>query len=172
MHRMRGAAGAVAIVTLLAACAGVGTGAGSSASPAGTGAAPSGSAPASGEAATADHRVDIGTLGGDPASFQGQEVKVLARIDKILVDGVAFLTSPSASEEGQLAVIVRPDAQVDKDIQEGRTVWVEGTVVGFTADELESAGVDVSPDQLGDFQGEFVIVADRIGDPLASTDGS
>ena len=95
---------------------------------------------------------------------------MLARVDQVLVDGVAFLTSPSASDEGQIAVVVRPDAQIDKEIVEGTVMWVEGTVVGLTEQELSDAGLDVTLDQLGDFDGEFAVVADSITDPLATND--
>lgn len=180
MLRMRRAAGILSfVVVLLAACAAPGTGAGGSESqPAGSGdvntsssAAPSGSAPAMAEEGSVG-RVDIGVLAADPSAFEGQEIRVLARVDHVLVDGVAFLTSPSATDEGQLAVVIRPDAQVDKEIAEGGVVWVEGSVVGFSQEDLDGAGVDVSLDELGDFSGEFAIVADAIGDPLASDTAS
>lgn len=178
MNRMQRAAGIVALGALLAACAAPGTGGGATepSGTSGTGAAdaasmnPSTSPAASATAENGAVRVDIGALSDDPSSFTGQQVKVLARVDQVLVDGVAFLTSPSASEEGQIAVIIRPDAQVDKDVVEGSVVWVEGTVVGLTDQELADAGLDFSLDQLGDFDGEYAIVADSIGDPLASND--
>ena len=176
MNRMRRAAGIVTLTALLAACAAPGTGGGAT-EPAGTGAtdaasmnpssSPASTGSADGDTAT---RVDIGALSGDPSSFSGQSIKVLARVDQVLVDGVAFLTSPSASDEGQLAVLVRPDAQVDKEIHEGTVVWVHGTAAGLTEQELSDAGLDVTLDQLGDFDGEFAIVADSISDPLAAND--
>ena len=181
MNRMQRAAGIITLTALLAACAAPGTGGGAT-EPAGSSAAGIGEAassnPSMSPAASANAeagsatRVDIGALSDDPSSFNGQQIKVLARIDQVLVDGVAFLTSPSASDEGQIAVLVRPDAQVDKDIVEGGVVWVEGTVIGLTDQELSDAGLDFSLDQLGDFNGDFAIVADAIGDPLASATGS
>ena len=152
----------------LAACARTGTGGGgtSSALPESSGAA-SPSMPAASDEATAAQRVDIGALAADPESFEGQSLTVLARVDKVLVDGTAFLTSPSASEEGQFAVVIKPEATVDKDIVEGSVVWVDGTLVGFTAQSLSDAGLDVTPEQLSGFGGEWVLVADAIRDPLA-----
>ena len=176
MNRMRRAAGIITLTALLAACAAPGTGGGpsepASTVPADAGSMTQSSSPgASGPSETgASTRVDIGALSEDPSSFSGQSIKVLARVDQVLVDGVAFLTSPSASDEGQLAVLIRPDAQVDKDTVEGNVVWVEGTVVGLNEQELADAGLDVTLDQLGEFDGEFAIVADAIGDPLASND--
>jgi hypothetical protein len=35
---------------------------------------------------------------------------------------------------------------------------------------LSDAGLDISLDELGDFDGQFAIVADAISDPLASND--
>ena len=176
MNRMRRAAGIITLTALLAACAAPGTGGGAT-EPAGTGAAdatsmnPSSSPASSGTADSGTAtRVDIGALSDDPSSFSGQPIKVLARVDQVLVDGVAFLTSPSASDEGQIAVLVRPDAQIDKEIVEGTVVWVEGTVVGLTEQELSDAGLDVTLDQLGDFDGEFAVVADSITDPLSTND--
>lgn len=179
MNRMRRAAGIITLTALLAACAAPGTGGGAS-EPSGTSAAggadtssanPSMSAAASGTAENGSvTRVDIGALSADPGSFSGTQIKVLARVDQVLVDGVAFLTSPSASEDGQIAVIIRPDAQVNKDVVEGSVVWVEGTVIGLTDEELTDAGLDVTLDQLGGFDGEFAVVADAISDPLASND--
>lgn len=182
MHRMHRAAGVLALVVALAACAAPGTGAGptdetKASGPAGSSAASEASAAASGSAPAAadtgaDDRVDMGALAADPGAVTGEQVTVLARVDRVVVDGVAFLTSPSGTEEDQLAVIVRPEAQLDKDIAEGRVVLVDGTVVGFTAEELQSAGVDIGVDELGDFDGEFAIVADAIRDPLAGDDAS
>ena len=175
MNRMRRAAGILALTALLAACAAPGTGGGATASGIGTDGMtstnPSVSPAASG--GTIDDtttRVDIGVLSDDPSAFSGEPIKVLARVDQVLVEGLVFLTSPSASDEGQIPVLVRPDAQVDKEIAEAGVVWVEGTVVGLTDQELADAGLDVSLDQLGEFDGEFAIVADAISDPLATND--
>ena len=174
MHRMTRVATASALVLLLAACSGTGLGTGSNETapsvPAGSmSAEPSNAAMPSasaGDESAAGQRVDMTALAADPGSYAGQEITVLARVDSILVDGTAFLTSPSGSDEDQIAVVIRPDAQLDKEIVEGGVVWVDGTVVGFTADDLSSAGVDLSPDDLGGFSGEFVLVADAIRDPL------
>jgi hypothetical protein len=175
MNRMRRAAGILALTALLAACAAPGTGGGATTSGSGANVVPStnpstSAAASAGAEAGAMTRVDIGALSDDPSAFSGEQVKVLARVDQVLVDGVAFLTSPSASEEDQIAVLVRPDAQIDKEIVEGSVVWVEGTVVGLTDQELADAGVNLSLDELGDFDGEFAIVADAIRDPLATND--
>jgi hypothetical protein len=175
MNRMRRAAGILALTALLAACAAPGTGGGATTSGSGANVVPStnpsmSAAASAGAEAGAMTRVDIGALSDDPSAFSGEQVKVLARVDQVLVDGVAFLTSPSASEEGQIPVLVRPDAQIDKEIVEGSVVWVEGTVVGLTDQELSDAGLDISLDELGDFDGQFAIVADAISDPLASND--
>jgi hypothetical protein len=177
MHRITRAALVPALILILAACAGPRTGAGGSAGSSGLPDASGSSQPASslGSSPSASGsetggRVDIGVLTADPGSYEGQDVRVLARVDEVLVDGTAFLTSPSASDEGQIAVVLRPDAQVDKQPVAGSVVWVDGTVMGFTADDLQAAGVDVTPDQLSGFSGEWVIVASAIGDPLGSQD--
>lgn len=160
---------------LVAACSGPGTGAGGSdggSVPSGSdgAASPPASAPASAEAsASADgpQRVDIGVLAADPGAFAGQEITVLARVDEALVDGAIFLTSPSGTAEDQLAVVVRPDAQIDKEPAPGTVLWVDGAVFGVSPEDLSEAGVDVSADDLGGFEGEHVVVADALRDPLA-----
>ena len=76
----------------LAACARTGTGGGgtssSSALPESSGSATASMPAASGEA-TANERIDIGALAANPDSYEGQDVTVLARVDKVLVDGSA-----------------------------------------------------------------------------------
>jgi hypothetical protein len=175
MQRMTRVAAVPALVLLLAACAGPGTGAGGSTSAAaqpsgssspGTG-APASMPAASGEA-SATPRIDIGSLTADPGAYEGQSITVLARVDEVVVDGQAFLTSPNATADGQIAVIIKPGAQVDKEPTARGVVWVDGTVVGSTAEDLQAAGVDLSADELGGYSGAFVIVADAIRDPLAS----
>lgn len=176
MHRMHRAPGLLGIVILLAACAAPGSGGEPTEREAATSpatsdpmsgeAAPSGSASAEAET-TGDRRIDMAALAADPSAAVAREITVLARVDQVVVDGLAFLTSPSASDDGQIAVIVRPDGQVDKEIAEGRMVFVDGTVVGFTAEELETAGVGIGTEELGEFGGEFAIVADAVRDPLA-----
>jgi hypothetical protein len=178
MQRMTRVAGVPALVLLLAACAGPGTGAGGSTSAsqapgsmtpgASVGASGMASMPAASGEAAAGGRVDIGALTADPSTYEGQTVTVLARVDEVVLEDRAFLTSPSASEDGQIAVVIKPDAQVDKAPTAGSVVWVDGTVVGFTAEDLQAAGIDLSPEELGGFNGEFVLVANAIRDPLAS----
>ena len=45
---------------------------------------------------------------------------------------------------------------------------MDGTLVGFTADKLADAGIDLTPDQLAGFHGEWVLIANAIRDPLSS----
>jgi hypothetical protein len=109
----------------------------------------------------------MSALAADPGTFVGQDVTVLARVDEVVIDGGAFLTSPSGTADGQIAVIVAPDATIDKEISSGGVVWVDGTVVGFTPDDLAAAGVELSADDLGGYDGAFAIIANAIRDPLA-----
>jgi hypothetical protein len=169
MQRTRRVAAIPALVILLAACAGPGTGAGGTGGATGSpGASPTMASPGA-SGATSSGRVDIGALAADPDSFEGQPLTVLARVDSVLIDGTAFLTSPSGSDEGQFAVIIKPGATVDKEPTEGAVVWVDGTLVGLTAEHLADAGVDVTPEQLSGFDGEWVLLADAIRDPLGSS---
>lgn len=169
MHRMTRVATLMALVLLLAACTGSGVGLGGS--PAPSTAASSGDASAM-PSATADagedspDRVDMSTLAADPGSYLGQEIRVLARIDEVVSDGGAFLTSPSGTADGQLAVIIMPDATVGAEIAQRDVVWVEGTVVGVSAEDLHDAGVDLTPADLGGYTGEYAIIASDISDPF------
>ncbi len=156
-----------ALVLALAACAAPGTGGGLSNETelAGSASAPASAAPSIASTVSVQ-RVDIGALAGDPAMLEGERVAVLARVDEVLVDGLAFFTSPSASEEAQIPVVIGPEAQADKEIAVGSVVWLEGSVIGLTTDELAAAGVDISPDDLGGLEGDFVFLADTVADPL------
>jgi hypothetical protein len=187
MHRMHRAIAVLpALVLALAACSAPGSGAGGDddqttepmgSMPAATESAPASSAMASGseapmpsgEAGTAN-RVDMVALAEDPSSYADQSVTVLARIDEVVVDDEAFVTSPSGTDEDQLLVVLGDDARVDKDLDDGNVVWVDGTVVAI--DDLESAGAELSGDdpQLADFDGDYAIVADGIRDPLGDED--
>src|SRR5574338_101649 len=137
MVRMRRALGILPVIALLLAACARGTGAGAtdtSTEPSGSSAnQPSTSAsaaPSASEAATTG-RIDIGALVGDAASYQGQEITVLGRVDSVLADGKAFTTSPNG-------------------------------------DDIAAAGAAIGVDQLADYQGDYVIVASDIADPLNS----
>jgi hypothetical protein len=184
MHRMHRALGILPVLTLaVAACAAPQTGGGGASIAPDASAAPAASttASASADAETdasdgasaspgaetgATERIDIGVLTGDPGAVSGTELRVLARVDEVIADGDAFFTSPSGTEEGRLLVVLAADARVDKQIAEGSVVWVEGTVVGGTEDELESAGAAMT-ELPSDYEGDYVLVASALADPLA-----
>lgn len=183
MQRMHRALGILPVLTLaVAACAAPQTGAGdassgpessaaaspSTSSPSGTsGTDASGGASASPapEAGSAE-RIDIGVLAGDPGAVAGSELRVLARVDEVLSDGQAFYTSPSGTDEGRLLVVLADDARVDKEMAQGAVLWVDGTVVGGTGEELESAGA-ATTELPSDYEGDHVLVASVLADPLA-----
>jgi hypothetical protein len=173
MVRMRRALGILPVIALLLAACARGTGAGAtdtSTEPSGSSAnQPSTSAsaaPSASEAVTTG-RIDIGALVGEAASYQGQEVTVLGRVDSVLADGKAFTTSPNG-DDNNILVIVGDNATVEKDIAEKAVVFITGTVVPFTGDDLAAAGAAIGVDQLADYQGDYVIVASDISDPLNS----
>lgn len=164
MNHIRRSFGVLPVIALvLAACAAPGTGGGDSQSP-----IPSASVADDGS--TDDiARVDIGDLYADPAPYAGETVRILGRVDSLLVEDAAFLTSPSGEQDG-LLVVVSEDASVDKTPAERSVLWITGTVVPMTADDLATAGALVSVDDpaLADVTAEYVIVASELGDPLAS----
>lgn len=168
MNRMRRTLGILPVAALvLAACAAPGSGTGdSSTDPAASPAAPGASSSAA--ASGVPGRVDIGDLYADPGAFAGEELTVLGRVDAIAVDGGAFLTSPSGEEDG-LLVVLAEDATVDKEIAERAVLWITGSVVPFTAEDLAAAGATVAADDAGlaGHAGGYVLVASEIGDPLA-----
>jgi hypothetical protein len=183
MHRMHRALGILPVLTLaLAACAAPQTGGGDASSApdastalASTAASASavagtdashGASPSPGAGTGAAERIDIGVLAGDPGAVSGTEVRVLARVDEVVAEGDAFYTSPSGTEEGRLLVILAEDARVDKEIAEGSVVWVDGTVIGGTEDELGSAGAALTELPSG-YEGDYVLLASALADPLA-----
>lgn len=164
MNHIRRTFGVLPVVALvLAACAAPGTGGGDTQSP-----IPSASVTDDGTTDGVD-RINIGDVYADPASFAGQTVRILGRVDSLLVEDAAFLTSPSGEEDG-LLVVVSQDASVDKAPAERGVVWITGTVVPMTADDLATAGALVSADDpaVADVTGEYAIVASELGDPFAS----
>lgn len=169
MVRMRRALGILPLTALLLAACARGTGAGASNEPmtpsGSTPAMPTASASASEPASTG--RIDIGELVGDPASFEGQDITILGRVDTVLADGRAFTTSASG-DDNNILVVVADGATVDKDIAEKAVVFVTGTVVPFTGDDLAAVGATIGADQLSAYQGDYAIVATEIGDPLNS----
>jgi len=150
------------VALLLAACAAPGSGGGDTASP-------SSSAPASDDGADAVARVDIGDLYADPAAFEGQQVRILGRVDSVLVDDAAFLTSPNGEADG-LLVVAAQDATIDKSPAERSVLWITGTVVPLTTDALATAGAVVAADDaaLADVASDYAIVATELSDPLAA----
>jgi hypothetical protein len=166
MNRMRRAIGILPpLVLVLAACAAPGSGGGDHSSDmASTSAAASASTAPSGAAG----RVDIGDLYADPAAFAGQEVTILGRVDGLVGDGGAFLTSPSGEDEG-LLVVPADDATVEKEAAQNRVLWITGIVVPFDSEALAAAGTSVGADDpaLAEYAGDYAIVATELGDPLA-----
>lgn len=173
MARMHRALGILPITALLLAACARGTGAGASdpsLAPLPSSITASSSAP--GAAASAGEtagtgRIDIGALVGDAASYEGQDVTILGRVDSVLADGQAFTTSANG-DDNSILVIVGDDATVQKDITEKAVVFITGNVVPFTGEDLAAAGAAVGADQLSDYQGDYAIVATEIADPLSS----
>jgi hypothetical protein len=166
MNRMRRAIGILPpLVLVLAACAAPGTGGGDDSSDmATTSAAASASTASSG----ATGRVDIGDLYADPAAFAGQEVTILGRVDGLVGDRGAFLTSPSGEDEG-LLVVPADDATVEKEAAQNRVLWITGIVVPFDSEALAAAWTSVGVDDpaLAEYTGDYAVVATELGDPLA-----
>ena len=65
--------------------------------------------------------------------------------------------------EGQLLVVLTPDATIEKTVQANRVVNVTGSLVPFTAEDLEAAGAGLSldDDALAEFEGDIVLVGIR-----------
>lgn len=169
MPRMRRALGILPLTALLLAACARGTGAGAddgSAASGSTAAAASATAAASTGATATVGRTDIGEVVGDPAAYEGQEITILGRVDAVLADGQAFTTSPSG-DENDILVVVAAGANVEKDISERAVVFVTGTVVPFTGDDLAAIGATLGVDELADYQGDYAIVATAVRDPLS-----
>jgi hypothetical protein len=185
MNRMRRALGIVPVVALvLAACAGQGTGSGATeddaAMPSGSHAMASSTGPAASEAATTpaasadesaaaagDDRVAIDDVLADPAAFEDQEITISENVDEVFLDGAAFLFS-GTEVEGQLLVVATPETTVNEQPEANRVITVTGTLVPFTAEDLEAAGAAIAIDDaaLGDFSGNAALVAAETNNPL------
>ncbi|MDQ4035166.1 MAG: hypothetical protein M3153_04475 [Chloroflexota bacterium] len=180
MRRVVGLVAALALTT--AACAAPGS-SGSVADPAtDPGMAPghdmAGSmAPSAGEAtsspaassgeASDDGRVSIDDVLTDPAAFEGHEVTLSENVDQVFVEDVAFLFS-GIEVEGQILVVLTPGATIEKGVQADRVLSVTGSLVPFTAEDLEAAGAGLSldDDALAEFEGDVALVATEVTDPL------
>ena len=162
MNRMRRAIGILPLLVLvLAACAAPGSGGRDDSSDMASGSASAAPGGAVG-------RVDIRELYADPAAFAGQEVTILGRVDGLVEDGGAFLTSPSGEEDG-LLVVPADDATIEKEAAEHRVLWITGIVVPFDTEALAAAGTSTTADDpaLAAYAGDYAIVATELGDPLA-----
>ena len=112
-------------------------------------------------------RVAIDDVLTDPASFEGQEITLSENVDQVFVEDVAFLFS-GTEVEGQILVVLTTDAAIEKDVQANRVVNVTGSLVPFTAEDLEGAGAGLSldDDALAEFEGDIVLVGTEVADPL------
>jgi hypothetical protein len=130
------------------------------------GAASSSPAASDGEA-TGGGRVSIDDVLTDPAAFEGQEITLSENVDQVFVEDVAFLFR-GTEVEGQILVVLTPDASIEKDVQANRVVNVTGSLVPFTAEDLEAAGAGLSldDDALAEFEGDVVLVGTEVTDPL------
>ena len=179
MNRLRRALGVLSILALaLAACASQGTGGGatdeatgmaagshamsSAAAPNASGASTSPSAEASTE-----ERVWIDDVLADPAAFEDQQITISENVDAVIADDAAFIFS-GTEVEGQLLVVLTPETTVNEKPEVNRVITVTGTLVPFTAEELEAAGAPISIDDeaLSEFSGNAVLIATEVNDPL------
>ena len=121
----------------------------------------------SGGEASDGARVAIDDVLADPAAFEGQEITLSENIDQVLLEDVAFVFS-GTEVEGQVLVVLTPDAAIEKEVQTSRVVNVTGTLVPFTAEDLEAAGAGLSLDDeaLAEFEGDLVLVGTQVADPL------
>ena len=179
MHRMHRALGILTILALTiatAACAAPGTGEGSSDDassgsapanmPAASGAVPSDAADAGpGTGGLDGERVSIDDLLADPSLFADREITVSENVEEVFVDGQAFLFT-GTEVEGQLLVVVTPDAPVEKEVEVDRVLTATGMVVPLTAQDLEAAGVPLDDEIIAAVEGNAVLVATAISDPL------
>lgn len=122
---------------------------------------------ASGGEASTGGRVAIDDVLTDPASFEGREITLSENVDQVFVEDVAFLFS-GTEVEGQILVVLSPDATIEKTVQANRVVNVTGSLVPFTAEDLEAAGggLSLDDDALAEFEGDIVLVGTEVADPL------
>ena len=163
VHRIAALAAAAAFALAACAPAGGGSSGGPATSP--------GSVSASAAPSPSDEvasRVSIDDVLVDPAAFQDADVTIMENVDEVYVVDRAFRFS-GTEVQGDLLVVVAPDATIDKEIQPDRVVTVTGRIVPFTDEAMQAAGIDLTADDeaFAGYAGNAVLVAARVADPLS-----
>ena len=87
--------------------------------------------------------VDVATVLAEPERFAGQTVRVKGGFGEIMADNV-FTLGGTDGEDGLL--IVGEDTGGFDEVEPGRPVRVEGMMLGFDAEALLNAGVELGED--------------------------
>lgn len=90
-----------------------------------------------------EERVDVAAVLAEPERFAGQAVRLEGDFGEVIADNVFTLTGPDG-EDGLL--VVGEDTGRFDEVEPGRLVRVEGTLLGFDADALRDAGVELGDD--------------------------
>jgi predicted small integral membrane protein len=113
--------------------------------------------------------VDVAAVVAEPERYAGQTVRVEGGFGEVIADNVFTLTGPEG-EDGLL--VVGEDTGGFDEVERGRTVRVEGTVLGFDAEALRDAGVELGEDiDAASLEGRLTIiptVVDVLDEPEAA----
>ncbi len=103
-----------------------------------------------------EEEVDVAAVLAEPERFAGQTVRVKGGFGEIIADNVFTLGGPNG-EDGLL--VVGEDTGGFDEVERGRLVRVEGTMLGFDAEALRNAGVDLGEDiDTGALEGRPTII--------------
>lgn len=91
-------------------------------------------------AAPVEEEVGVAAVIAEPERYAGQTVRVEGGLGEIIADNVFTLTGPDG--EGALLVAGENTGRFDE-VEPGRPIRVEGTVLGFDGEALRDAGVEL-----------------------------
>jgi hypothetical protein len=94
-------------------------------------------------AAPVEEEVNAASVLAEPERFAGQTVRLEGGFGEVIADNVFTLTGPDG--EGALLVVGEGTGGFDE-VERGRPIRVEGTVVGFASEALREAGVELGDD--------------------------
>lgn len=89
-----------------------------------------------------EEEVNVGAVLAEPELYAGQAMRLEGAFGEVISDNVFTLTGPDG--EGQLIVVGEGTGGLE-DVERGRLIHVEGTVLSFDAEALEFEGVILDP---------------------------
>lgn len=118
--------------------------------------------------APVEEEVDVASVLAEPERYAGQAVRLEGRLGEVVSDIIFTLTGPDG--EGGLLVVGEDTGQFDE-VEPGRPIRAEGTVLSFDVEALERAGVELGEVDLASLEGRPTVIptAMEVLDPKAET---